>query len=165
MNDSKDHKAAAEPPLDCDVVPDWVGAFLNRRAAVEQTLLNCAAGRQPLPTADMCRDLALRLGVPDEYRAPRQSSQQEEATDEMIDAACAAVPDMYRVDAARAIEAALAVRNMAAMNEQLREVLEWRMCSDPWPGGDMATVDGWLDSMSQAFGFVHWVDAYHGLHK
>ena len=32
-----------------------------------------------------------------------------EATDEMIDAACAAVPDMYRVDAARAIEAALAV--------------------------------------------------------
>lgn len=30
-----------------------------------------------------------------------------EATDEMIDAACAAVPDLYRVDAARAIEAAL----------------------------------------------------------
>lgn len=32
-----------------------------------------------------------------------------EATDEMIDAACAAVPDLYRVDAMRAIEAALAV--------------------------------------------------------
>jgi len=31
-----------------------------------------------------------------------------EATDEMIDAACAAVPGMYRVDAMRAIEAALA---------------------------------------------------------
>ena len=28
-------------------------------------------------------------------------------TDEMIDAACAAVPDLYRVDAMRAIEAAL----------------------------------------------------------
>jgi hypothetical protein len=32
-----------------------------------------------------------------------------EATDEMIDAACAAVPDLYRVDAMRAIEAALNV--------------------------------------------------------
>lgn len=31
-----------------------------------------------------------------------------EVTDEMIDAACAAVPDLYRVDAMRAIEAALA---------------------------------------------------------
>lgn len=34
-----------------------------------------------------------------------------EATDEMIDAACAVVPDLYRVDAARAIEAALSVPN------------------------------------------------------
>lgn len=109
MNNSKANEAAAEPPLDCEVVPDWVGAFLNRRAAVEQTLLNCAAGRQPLPTAEMCMDLALRLGVPDEYRTPRQNCPRKEATDEMIDAACAAVPDMYRVDAARAIEAALAV--------------------------------------------------------
>lgn len=32
-----------------------------------------------------------------------------EASDEMIDAACAAVDDLYRVDAMRAIEAALAV--------------------------------------------------------
>jgi hypothetical protein len=70
MNDSKANEAAAEPPLDCEVVPDWVGAFLNRRAGVEQTLLNCAAGRQPLPTAESCRELALKLGVPDEYRMP-----------------------------------------------------------------------------------------------
>ena len=32
-----------------------------------------------------------------------------EPTDEMIDAACKAVPDLYRVDAIRVIEAALAV--------------------------------------------------------
>ena len=37
-----------------------------------------------------------------------------EATDEMIDAACAAVPDLYRIDAMRAIEAALQARLIAA---------------------------------------------------
>ena len=36
-----------------------------------------------------------------------------EATDEMIDAACAAVPSLYRVDAMRALEAALAAGGQA----------------------------------------------------
>jgi hypothetical protein len=32
----------------------------------------------------------------------------EEVTDAMIDAACEAVPDLYRIDAMRALEAAIA---------------------------------------------------------
>lgn len=159
MNDSKDYKAAAEPPLGCDVVPDWVGAFLNRRAAVEQTLLNCAAGRQPLPTAESCRELALKLGVPEEYRIDH------------IKPAPVQQPAYYTwskdalAERITTLEKDLAARNLAARKEQLMAVLKWRMCSDPWPGGDMATVDGWLDETSRAFGFAHWVDAYHGLHK
>lgn len=47
--------------------------------------------------------------------------------------------------------------------QQLRAFLDWRMCSDPWPGGDIDVVDEWLDEMSRVFGFAHWVDAYHGL--
>ncbi len=45
----------------------------------------------------------------------------------------------------------------------LREVLVWRMCSDPWPGGDMAAIDDWLNGESRAAGFSDWVDAYHRL--
>lgn len=47
--------------------------------------------------------------------------------------------------------------------KQLRAFLDWRMCSDPWPGCDMQVVDEWLDGISRKFGFAHWVDAYHGL--
>ena len=39
---------------------------LNRRAVVERYLWNAAAGKQPLPDADKCRELALKLGMPDE---------------------------------------------------------------------------------------------------
>jgi hypothetical protein len=45
-----------------------------------------------------------------------------------------------------------------------RALLEWRMCSDPWPGGDMAMVDAFLDGMSEMAGFVNWIDAYHAVH-
>lgn len=45
-----------------------------------------------------------------------------EATDEMIDAACNAVPGLYRVDAMRAIEAAIAVLTPnAQVNAQARQ--------------------------------------------
>lgn len=51
-----------------DNIPEWVAGFLNRRVSVEQELFDCAAGKRPLPTAEQCREMALRLGVPDEYR-------------------------------------------------------------------------------------------------
>jgi hypothetical protein len=45
---------------------------LNRRAKVEQELWDAANGKAPLPDQEKCRDLAVRLGVPDEFRLPRQ---------------------------------------------------------------------------------------------
>lgn len=43
-------------------------ADLNRRAEVEQRLLDAYTGKRPLPTREECRDLAYRLGVPEEHR-------------------------------------------------------------------------------------------------
>lgn len=42
-------------------------ADLNRRAEVEQRLLDAASGKKPIPTAEECRALALQLGVPAEF--------------------------------------------------------------------------------------------------
>lgn len=42
---------------------------LNRRAQVEQELFDVANGKRPLPDRDKCRELALRLGVPDDWKA------------------------------------------------------------------------------------------------
>jgi len=39
--------------------------IINRRVEVEQELLNIAAGKVALPDATRCRELALKLGVPD----------------------------------------------------------------------------------------------------
>lgn len=47
--------------------PAWWAAALNRRAEVEQTLLDIARGKRQLPDAEACRALALRLGVPEEF--------------------------------------------------------------------------------------------------
>lgn len=44
---------------------------LNRRATVEQYLFDVYQGKKPLPTKDVCRALAMLLGVPNEYRDPR----------------------------------------------------------------------------------------------
>lgn len=41
---------------------------LNRRVEVEQRLLDASSGKKPLPTAEECKALAYRLGVPDEFR-------------------------------------------------------------------------------------------------
>lgn len=43
------------------------GEELNRRTGIEQWLLACAAGKKPLPDANTCRWLALRLGTPKDY--------------------------------------------------------------------------------------------------
>lgn len=45
------------------------GRSLNRRAEVEQVLFDCASGVRPLPDAALCRQLALRLGTPEECSA------------------------------------------------------------------------------------------------
>ena len=41
---------------------------INRRAAVEQELLEVAAGKRQPPSPERCKELALRLGVPDEFK-------------------------------------------------------------------------------------------------
>ena len=38
---------------------------LNRRSSVEKYLLRAAAGKEPLPDAEKCQKLAVKLGVPD----------------------------------------------------------------------------------------------------
>lgn len=45
--------------------------------------------------------------------------------------------------------------------QQLRAILDWRMCSDPWPGGDMDSVDDWLDGVCREGGYQNWVEAYY----
>lgn len=37
---------------------------LNRRAEVENVLLNVSAGKRPMLTKEECRQLALKLGTP-----------------------------------------------------------------------------------------------------
>lgn len=59
----------------------WRGTndSLNRRAAVEQYLFNAAAGKSPLPDANKCRELAIRLGVPSEFK-PKPTRPVEETS-------------------------------------------------------------------------------------
>lgn len=45
--------------------------------------------------------------------------------------------------------------------EVLRQLLIWRMCSDPWPGGDCDKIDEWLNAQSTHYGFSDWMDMYH----
>ncbi len=41
---------------------------LNKRASVEQELFDVANGSKPILTKEQCRKLALKLGVPDNWR-------------------------------------------------------------------------------------------------
>lgn len=45
-----------------------IGDDLNRRASVEAYLLDCAQGKRPLPDANKCSELAIKLGVPSQHR-------------------------------------------------------------------------------------------------
>lgn len=45
----------------------------------------------------------------------------------------------------------------------LRALLDWYMCSDPWPGGDQDVITMWLNKMCRARGYLDWVAAYHAL--
>lgn len=44
------------------------GDELNRRVTVEQYLLACYEGKKPLPNKDKCKELAFKLGIPDEQQ-------------------------------------------------------------------------------------------------
>jgi len=53
-------------------------------------------------------------------------------------------------------------------DEEFRALLDWFMCSDPWPipkdmvGDDhQATIEALLNKESINRGYADWVDAYH----
>lgn len=49
-------------------LPDWVGKFINRRVIVEETLWAVASGKRDLLSREECRNLAKKLGVPEEFK-------------------------------------------------------------------------------------------------
>lgn len=57
---------------------DILRKALNRRVTVEQRLLDAANGKAPLPDADECRALSLKLGTPPEW-FERPMSEREQA--------------------------------------------------------------------------------------
>ena len=69
----------------------------------------------------------------------------------------------YRAISTIAANTAALVAAASRPKAPLNDLLTWRMCSDPWPGGDMAVIDDWLNSESRAAGFSDWIDAYHRL--
>lgn len=55
-------------------------------------------------------------------------------------------------------------------DKEFRAVLDWMMCSDPWPVvGSYGSIDedghkvisGWLDKESVLRGYTDWIDAFH----
>ena len=50
------------------LAPDWVAHMINRRVEVEQQLWDAANGKRPPPTPDECRQWAIRLGTPVNFR-------------------------------------------------------------------------------------------------
>lgn len=49
-------------------------ARLNRSVEVEQALMDCASGKRPALSKDEYRQLAVKLGVPDEFRSPNKEA-------------------------------------------------------------------------------------------
>jgi len=47
----------------------------------------------------------------------------------------------------------------------LRALLDWYMCSDPWPGGSQEAITKWLNAVCRQRGFMDWTMAYHELGK
>ncbi len=58
----------------------------------------------------------------------------------------------------------LEVDRLSVSDETLRALLDWRMCSDPWPGGKIEIVDQYINKISVSAGYEDWIDAYHGLY-
>lgn len=58
----------------------------NRTVAVEERLMRMARGKEVLPTAEVCRELALKLGVPKNVNSEGDATQKayEEAADLIV---------------------------------------------------------------------------------
>ena len=58
-------------------------------------------------------------------------------------------------------------RELEAQRDELplRAILDWMMCSDPWPGGDEQAIKKWLDKISISKGYDNWITAFHKLEK
>lgn len=50
-------------------------ARLNRSVEVENVLMACAGGKREMLSKEECRQLACKLGVPDEFRPPSVQDQ------------------------------------------------------------------------------------------
>ena len=47
-------------------------------------------------------------------------------------------------------------------HEEFREILGWRMASDPFPiGVSQVVIDRWIEHECKRRGFQNWIDAYH----
>lgn len=48
-------------------------------------------------------------------------------------------------------------------DKEFRQVLDWYMCSDPWPAGEhnQTIISDWIAREATQRGFTDWVDAYH----
>ena len=47
----------------------------------------------------------------------------------------------------------------------LRAILDWWMCSDPWPGGNHDSIAMWLNIQCRKQGYDNWVTAFHKMPK
>ncbi len=54
---------------------------------------------------------------------------------------------------------------LVVTEEEFRALLDWFMCSDPFPidKEQLEYVTNVLDKVSHSFGYDSWVDAYHKL--
>ena len=42
-----------------------------------------------------------------------------------------------------------------------RELLDWLMCSDPWPGGNEDIIKKWINLLAVSKGYKDWIGAFH----
>ena len=47
--------------------------------------------------------------------------------------------------------------------EELRALLDWFMCSDPFPTAMRDVIEEWLNRAANEFGYSDWLEAYHAL--
>jgi hypothetical protein len=59
-------------PVGTGKMLEWVNKEMFRRVKVENELWQCAFGKRPPPTSDECKEWALILGVPEEFRVAQQ---------------------------------------------------------------------------------------------
>ena len=55
-------------PVGTSKLLEWVNKEMFRRVKVENELWACAFGKREMPSREECRDWALLLGVPEEFK-------------------------------------------------------------------------------------------------